>query len=193
MICLVRADSDEEARRRLEATFDTDPVLRRHFQELAAERLEVIAGDKGEPNLGLDDQRWRHLAERVDLIVDSAAFVNSVLPYRELFGPNVVGTAELIRFALTNKLKPYNFVSTSDVGRQIEPSKFTEDADIRFTSPLRTLDAGYANGYGNSKWAGEVLLREAHDLCHLPIAVFRSGMIMADPTYAGQVEPHRHG
>ncbi|MCP3812232.1 SDR family oxidoreductase, partial [Mycobacteriaceae bacterium Msp059] len=112
---------------------------------------EVIAGDKGEPNLGLDDQRWRQLAERVDLIVDSAAFVNSVLPYRELFGPNVVGTAELIRFALTTKLKPYNFVSTSDVGRQIEPSKFTEDTDIRFASPLRTLDSGYANGYGNSK------------------------------------------
>lgn len=127
------------------------------------------------------------MAEHVDLIVDSAAFVNSVLPYRELFGPNVVGTAELIRFALTTKLKPYNFVSTSDVGRQIEPSKFTEDADIRLSSPIRTVDAGYANGYGNSKWAGEVLLREAHDLCGLPIAVFRSGMIMSDPTYAGQL------
>ncbi|OMB87914.1 non-ribosomal peptide synthetase [Mycolicibacterium conceptionense] len=187
VICLVRADSDEEAYRRLEATFDTDPVLLRHFRELAAERLEVIAGDKGEPNLGLDEERWRQLAERVDLIVDSAAFVNSVLPYRELFGPNVVGTAELIRFALTTKLKPYNFVSTSDVGRQIEPSKFTEDADIRVASPVRTVDAGYANGYGNSKWAGEVLLREAHDLCDLPVAVFRSGMIMADPAYAGQL------
>ncbi|OCB48449.1 non-ribosomal peptide synthetase [Mycobacterium vulneris] len=187
LICLVRADSDEEARRRLESTFDTDPVLLRHFRELAAGRLEVIAGDKGQPNLGLDEERWRQLAERVDLIVDSAAFVNSVLPYRELFGPNVVGTAELIRFALTTKLKPYNFVSTSDVGRQIEPSKFTEDADIRLASPVRTVDAGYANGYGNSKWAGEVLLREAHDLCRLPVAVFRSGMILADPKYAGQL------
>ena len=187
VICLVRANSDEEARRRLESTFDTDPVLLRHFRELAADRLQVIAGDKGEPNLGLEEQRWRQLAEHVDLIVDSAAFVNSVLPYRELFGPNVVGTAELIRFALTTKLKPYNFVSTSDVGRQIEPSKFTEDADIRLSSPIRTVDAGYANGYGNSKWAGEVLLREAHDLCGLPIAVFRSGMIMSDPTYAGQL------
>jgi glycopeptidolipid biosynthesis protein len=187
VICLVRGKSDEDARRRLEATFDTDPVLRKHFKELAAERLQVIAGDKGEPNLGLDEQRWHELAERVDLIVDSAAFVNSVLPYWELFGPNVIGTAELIRFALTTKLKPYTFVSTSDVGRQIEPSKFTEDADIRQISATRTVDAGYANGYGNSKWAGEVLLREAHDLCGLPVAVFRSGMIMAEPAYAGQL------
>src|SRR5262249_2387807 len=52
VICLVRGKSDEDARRRLEATFDTDPVLRRHFKELAGERLRVIAGDKGEPNLG---------------------------------------------------------------------------------------------------------------------------------------------
>jgi len=185
---LVRAKSDEDARHRLEKAFDSgDPDLLRHFQELAADRLEVIAGDKGEADLGLDQQIWQRLADTVDLIVDSTAFVNSVLPYSELFGPNVVGTAELIRFALTTKLKPYTFVSTSDVGRQIEPSAFIEDADIRVISPTRTIDASYANGYGNSKWAGEVLLREAHDLCGLPVAVFRSGMILADTTYAGQL------
>ncbi|WP_197498637.1 SDR family oxidoreductase, partial [Mycobacterium scrofulaceum] len=37
------------------------------------------------------------------------------------------------------------------------------------------------------KWAGEVLLREAHDLCGLPVAVFRCDMILADTTYAGQL------
>jgi glycopeptidolipid biosynthesis protein len=188
LICLVRAKSDEDARRRLEKIFDSgDPELRRHFDELAADRLEVIAGDKGEADLGLDQQTWQRLADTVDLIVDSAAFVNSVLPYSELFGPNVVGTAELIRFALTTKLKPYAFVSTSDVGRQIEPSAFIEDADIRVISPVRTIDASYANGYGNSKWAGEVLLREANELCGLPVSVFRSGMILADTAYAGQL------
>jgi glycopeptidolipid biosynthesis protein len=188
LICLVRAKSDEDARHRLEKAFDSgDPDLLSHFRELAADRLEVIAGDKGEADLGLDQQTWQRLADTVDLIVDSAAFVNSVLPYSELFGPNVVGTAELIRFALTTKLKPYTFVSTADVSRQIDPSAFTEDADIRIISPTRTIDASYANGYGTSKWAGEVLLREAHDLSGLPVAVFRSGMIMADPTYAGQL------
>jgi glycopeptidolipid biosynthesis protein len=185
--CLVRGSSDEDARRRLEATFATDAVLSRDFAELAVNRLEVVAGDKGAPNLGLDRQTWRRLAERVDLIVDCAALVNSVLPYSELFGPNVVGTAELIRFALTTKAKAYAFVSTADVGRQIEPSRFVEDADIRVISATRVVDGGYANGYGNSKWAGEVLLREAHDLCGLPVAVFRSGMIMTDTRYAGQL------
>ncbi|MGH3632756.1 MAG: thioester reductase domain-containing protein, partial [Mycobacterium sp.] len=188
LICLVRAKSDEDARRRLAKTFDSgDPELLRRFQELAADRLEVIAGDKSEPNLDLDDQTWQRLADTVDLIVDPAALVNGVLPYSELFGPNVVGTAELIRLALTTKLKPYAYVSTANVGDQIEPSAFTEDVDIRVISPTRANDGSYANGYGNSKWAGEVLLREANDLCGLPVAVFRCDMILADTTYVGQL------
>ena len=32
-----------------------------------------------------------------------------------------------------------------------------------------------------------MLLREAHDLCGLPVSVFRCDMIMADTTYAGQL------
>ena len=121
------------------------------------------------------------------LIVDPAALVNHVLPYSELFGPNAVGTAELIRIALTTKQKPITYVSTIGVGDQIEPSMFTEDADVRVISATRKVNDSYANGYGNSKWAGEVLLREAHDLCGLPVSVFRCDMILADTTYAGQL------
>src|SRR5262249_37950888 len=96
LICLVRGKSDEDARRRLDETFDSgDPKLLQHFQELAADHLDVIAGDKCEAKLGLEQQTWQRLADTVDLIVDPAAEVNGVLPYSELFGPNVVGTAEL--------------------------------------------------------------------------------------------------
>ena len=188
LICLVRAKSNEDARRRLDKTFDSgDPELLRHYQELAAQHLDVIAGDKAEPNLGLDHQTWQRLADTVDLIVDPAALVNHVLPYSQLFGPNALGTAELIRIALTTKLKPFTHVSTQGVADQIEPSAFTEDADIRVISPTRVIGDSYANGYANSKWAGEVLLREAHDLCGLPVAVFRCDMIMVDTKYVGQL------
>ncbi|VEG45704.1 linear gramicidin synthetase subunit D [Mycolicibacterium flavescens] len=188
LICLVRADSDDEARRRLEGIFDSgDPELLAHFEELAADHLQVIAGDKGEADLGLDTESWQRLADTADLIVDSAAQVSGVLPYHQLFGPNVVGTAELIRLALTTKLKSYVYVSTGNVGDQIEPSAFLEDADIRVVSPTRINDGSNVNGYGNSKWAAEVLLREANDLCRLPVAVFRCGLILADTTYAGQL------
>ena len=79
------------------------------------------------------------------------------------------------------------YLSTISVGDGIEPGRFVEDADIRQISPTRKIDDNYANGYANSKWAGEVLLREANDLCGLPVSVFRCDMIMADTTYAGQI------
>jgi len=188
VICLVRAKDDDAARDRLDKIFDSgDPELLRHYNHLAAEHLEVIAGDKGEADLGLDLQTWQRLADTVDLIVDPAALVNHVLPYDQLFGPNALGTAELIRIALTTKIKPFAYVSTIGVGAGIEPGKFTEDGDIRVISATRKVDDSYANGYSNSKWAGEVLLREAHDLCGLPVSVFRCDMILADTTYSGQL------
>jgi fatty acid CoA ligase FadD9 len=185
----VRAKNNTTARARLDKTFDSgDPELLRHYRELAAEHLEVIAGDKGEANLGLDEKTWQRLADTVDLIVDPAALVNHVLPYDQLFGPNALGTAELIRIALTTKRTPIAYVSTIGVYEGIEPpSAFTEDADIRIISPTRNVDDSYANGYSNSKWAGEVLLREANDLCGLPVSVFRCDMILADTKYVGQL------
>lgn len=188
LICLVRATDDTAARARLDETFDSgDPGLTARYREIAAGHLEVLAGDKGRADLGLDHDTWQRLADTVDVIVDPAALVNHILPYSELFGPNVVGTAELIRLALTTKQKPYTYTSTIAVGDQVEPADFTEDADIRVISPRRSIDDRYANGYGNSKWAGEVLLREAADLCGLPVAVFRCDMILADTEYAGQL------
>ena len=132
VIALVRAKDDDAARARLDATFDSgDPKLLEHYRSLAAEHLEVLAGDKGEANLGLEQATWQRLADTVDLIVDPAALVNHVLPYSQLFGPNAVGTAELIRIALTTRIKPFVYVSTIGVGDQIEPGKFVEEADVR--------------------------------------------------------------
>ncbi|MGW4354115.1 thioester reductase domain-containing protein, partial [Nocardia sp. NPDC004582] len=188
LICVVRGRDAESARQRLDEVFDSgDPALLARYRELARRRLRVLAGDIAAPNFGLEHQVWQELAATVDLIVHPAALVNHVLPYDQLFAPNVVGTAEVIRLALTTIRKPVTYLSTVAVAAQIDPAVFTEDGDIREISPVRALDDGYANGYGNSKWAGEVLLREAHELCGLPVAVFRSDMILAHTTFAGQL------
>jgi fatty acid CoA ligase FadD9 len=188
LITIIRGSDADAARTRLETVFDSgDPNLLDRFRELATEHLEVITGDIGEPNLGLDDTTWQRLAESVDLISHVGALVNHVLPYDQLFGPNVVGTAEVIKLAISSQIKPVTFMSTVAVAMPIAPDKFAEDGDIRAISPARAIDDSYANGYGNSKWAGEVLLREAFDLCDLPVAVFRSDMILAHSRYVGQL------
>jgi len=188
VICLVRGKDDATARERLNEVFDNgDPDLLDHYRALSAGHLDVLAGDKSAPNLGLDAADWQRLADGVDAIVDPAALVNHMLPYPQLFGPNVAGTAELIRLALTTRQKPFAYVSSVGVGATVAPWEFSEDADVRQISPTRTVDDAYASGYATSKWAGEVLLREAHDLCGLPVTVFRCDMIMAAPGYAGQL------
>jgi fatty acid CoA ligase FadD9 len=188
LICIIRGRDAESATKRLEAAFDSgDAELVARFQGLAAERLEVIAGDISRPNFGLAQPVWDRLAQTVDLIVHPAALVNHVLPYDQLFGPNVEGTAELIRLAITARIKPVAYLSTVAVTMSVDPADFIEDGDIRAVSAVRPIDDSYANGYANSKWAGEVLLREAHDLCGMPVAVFRSDMILAHSRYAGQL------
>lgn len=188
LIAIVRGSDAAAARSRLDDVFrGGDCAMFERFQALAEGHLEVIPGDIGEPNLGLDQRTWDRLARSVDIIVHSAALVNHVLPYDQLFGPNVVGTAEVIRLAITDRIKPVTYLSTVAVAMPVNPNEFEEDGDIRDVSAVRYIDGGYANGYGNSKWAGEVLFREANDLCGLPVTVFRSDMILAHSQYAGQL------
>jgi fatty acid CoA ligase FadD9 len=188
LVCLVRGADDTAARDRLEEALDSgDTELKRRFAEgTATGTLRVAAGDIGAAHLGLTEAAWERLAATVDLIVHPAAQVNHVLPYRQLFGPNVAGTAEVIRLALTTRLKPVRYLSTVAVASH-GAAAVDEDADIRVADPVRAVDESHANGYATSKWAGEVLLRDAHERCGLAVTVFRPDMILAHRRYAGQL------
>jgi len=189
VLCIARGKDAVDARARVAAAFDSgDAELKRHFEELAQDHLEVFAGDLAEPEMGLAFVDWLRLIETVDLIVHSAALVNHLLSYSQLFGPNVVGTAELIRLAITHKLKPIINVSTVAAAVLPDGSMLDEDVDVRAATPVRRLDGSrYADGYAHSKWAGEVLLRAAHERFGLPVSVFRSDMILAHSKYKGQI------
>jgi fatty acid CoA ligase FadD9 len=186
LVLVARGADAAQARARVEAAIESDPELLARFQALAADHLEVIPGDLALPDLGLDEATWNRLAGELDAIVHTGAHVNHVLPYTHLFGPNVVGTADLIRLALTTRLKHFHYVSTMGVSG-LGGGLIDEDGDIRQTLPSCALDDSYANGYGVSKWASEVLLREAHDLTGLPVSVFRPGMILAHSRFKGQL------
>ena len=186
LILVVRGADTAQARQRMEEALDTDPELLTRFRALAADHLEVLPGDLGLPSLGLDTATWDRLAGTVDLIVHTGAHVNHVLPYNQLFAANVGSTAEIIRLALTTRLKRIDYVSTLGI-IALAGSIVDEDVDIRLAIPSCDLDDGYANGYNLTKWASEVLVREANDLCGLPVAVFRPGMILAHSRYAGQL------
>jgi len=165
-----------------------DTTLLDEFSTLAADHLEVLVGDLGAPNLGLSALEWQRLSSELDVIVHPGAFVNHRMPYSQLFGPNVVGTAELIRLAISERIKPIHNVSTLGVAMRADAPMLSEDDDVTVVGGERAVNAdGYANGYVLSKWAAEVLLwRAAHEL-GLPVATFRCDMMLAHRHYRGQI------
>ena len=186
VICLIRGADNTTARRRLDKEFEgVDPDLAKHYRDLAASHLEVLAGDVAEARFGLSETEWARLADEVDRIVHPAALVNHRLSYEHLFGPNVFGTAELIRLALTRRQKRFDNVSSAAVTLLVDESNGNnEDSPLR---PSVTLSDEYASGYGASKWAAERLLQNANQRFGLPVNTFRGDMIMPHTRYKGQI------
>ncbi|MEO0032563.1 MAG: hypothetical protein RIS94_2321, partial [Pseudomonadota bacterium] len=181
VIALVRAADAEAGRQRL---FDLigahDPALAAHFAQMAEGRLEVVAGDLDLPRLGLSTTEYDRLAAEVDRIVHPGAFVNHRLSYQALFGANVAGTAELLRLALTARQKPVDYVSTVGVPHLIPGlAAAAEDADVRLPGLELPLRDDYAFGYAASKWAGEVLLRDAAARANVRRIVYLGGVAPA--------------
>lgn len=128
------------------------------------------------------------LASEVDQIVYCGALVNHRLSYQDLFEPNIVGTAELICLALAVCAK--QFVNIPTVGvPYTHPGlvKEKEDVDVRAKALEMSLSDDYALGYSVSKWASEVLLRDAYEPLYLPVCVFRPNMILAHSQYYEQI------
>ncbi len=189
VVCVVRASSDAEALERLRASYKTsDPALWTRFQALSRGRLTVLQGDLMKPQLGLTEEVYDRLCDEVDSIVHNGALVNHAFSYPQLFEPNVLGTATLMRIATRRRIKAFRFVSTVGVAAgvgQREPIR--EDEDARSLSRERPTDSGYAVGYGTSKWAAEILLRQLAERLAVPVEVFRCSMILPSREYVGQV------
>lgn len=189
LICLVRATDEVAARKRLLDGFgSSDAGLTGRFRAIAEGHLELVAGDLTSPRLGLCAADFDRLAVEVDHIVHPGALVNHRLSYRNLFEPNVIGTAELIRLALTTRLKRFDYVSTIGVPYfGAMPRTQCEVIDVRAGAPEMPINDDYASGYAVSKWAGEVLLSEAHDAFRMPVKIFRPNMILGHSRYLGQI------
>jgi len=185
LICLIRAKNDAAAKKRLADTFAAaGQGMLSSYNDLQ-DHIEVVAGDFGQPLLGLSPEKFETLAKDVDVVSHVGALVNHVMDYQSLFAPNVAGVAEIIRFALTSKKKSIDFVSTVAVTPHLQLSTGgTESAEL---AEKAKLNDRYANGYGASKWAGEVLLKDAEQCFGLPVCIFRGDMMLAHREMQGQI------
>ncbi|GHD57447.1 non-ribosomal peptide synthetase [Jeongeupia chitinilytica] len=161
IVCLVRAGSDGEALERVHV------ALARHglSRPLPVGRIEAIAADLAEPQLGLSDARFAELAGSIDTIWHNAAQVSVVRDYRSLRAANVLATRELVRMAAPQRV-PLHYISTLAVA-------LAPEAAERFVPAHR----GLADGYQQSKWLSEHVLENAQAR-GLPVAVYRLGRVV---------------
>jgi FkbH-like protein/thioester reductase-like protein len=171
VICLVRASTVEEGRRRIIAN------LRRYevWQPEHAERVDVVLGDLVEPRFGLSEEAFRGLAERIDTIFHAAAWVNFVYPYGRLAPTNVHSTETVLRLAIAAIPKPIavHFVSTLGV---IMSTGYGRDKLVHETDPLLYAD-DLLNGYEQSKYASDKMVWTAFKERGIPGAIYRPGMV----------------
>ncbi|MBE9224526.1 thioester reductase domain-containing protein [Phormidium sp. LEGE 05292] len=166
--CLVRADSIASAQNKLQNCLKSYLLWEDSFKN----RIIPVIGDLSKPLLGISEQSFRELADRIDTIYHNGALVNHTFPYSLLKGTNVLGTQEVLRLACQIKAKPVHFISSISVFPEVENS------GLRVIREQDNIDNGQvpSGGYNQSKWVAEKLVNVARDR-GLPVSIYRLGRI----------------
>lgn len=169
--CLVRATSRAAGLERVRGNLTRYGLWDDRFTD----RIAIVVGDLEQPQLGLSQDEISALADQLDAIYHGGAIVDFIQPYERLRAANVQGTHEIIRLAFQGGRLPLNFISTIAIfdTRDQNGSRQLTEADVP------NADAGFRNGYGESKWIAEQLVTQAGQR-GLPIRVFRPGVVSGD-------------
>ncbi|KAJ5892616.1 hypothetical protein N7504_009307 [Penicillium tannophilum] len=185
VVALVRAKSEEQALERLRSTCGAYGFWDESWAN--DNRLQAICGDLGNPQFGLSQSLWDDLTNRVDAVIHNGALVHWVYPYATLKPANVMGTIDALKLCATGKAKQFAFVSSTsalDKDYYVEESERSLAAGgdgVSEEDDMEGSAVGLGTGYGQSKWAGEYLVREAGRR-GLKGTIIRSGYVLGDST-----------
>ena len=183
VVALVRAKSGEQALERIRSTCRAYGF----WDETWTSKLQALCGDLGKPQFGLSQTVWDGLTESVDAVIHNGALVHWVYPYATLKPANVMGTIDALKLCGSGKAKQFAFVSSTsalDKDHYVQESErslaaggngISEDDDLEGSA------VGLGTGYGQSKWAGEYLVKEAGRR-GLTGTIIRSGYVLGDST-----------
>jgi amino acid adenylation domain-containing protein/thioester reductase-like protein len=167
--CLARAADDVRATERVVGALAARGLWEPRF----AGRVEGFAADLARPGLGLDTPTWEHLARTCDLVLHNGALVNLLRDYRSHRQANVLGTAALLRLAMTRRPVPLHYVSTLAVLQRHAKRLSVRLPERYLPARVQQPDTGYAR----SKWVAERYLGEAKRRGAL-VTVLRLGEVM---------------
>ncbi|MGM9979487.1 MAG: amino acid adenylation domain-containing protein [Clostridium sp.] len=151
--------------------------LGKKYNSLIKKRVRVINGDLSKTIFGLDEKYYSDLSKSIDCIIHAAANTNHYGIYEEFYKDNVVTTENLVNFALINKTKDFNYISTISVGS----GKIDENNYFVFTEEDYDVGQKFKSYYDKSKFEAENVVRDAIKK-GLNVKVFRIGNLVFDST-----------
>eukprot|EP01125_Pyxidicula_operculata_P005488 TRINITY_DN1943_c0_g1_i2.p1 TRINITY_DN1943_c0_g1~~TRINITY_DN1943_c0_g1_i2.p1 ORF type:complete len:1136 (+),score=323.52 TRINITY_DN1943_c0_g1_i2:186-3593(+) len=149
-------------------------------------RIKVVIGELSLQNMGIEKAMYDELTSNIGIIIHNGATVNSVLSYRSLHLPNVVGTTQVIKLSLDVKRKyaDIKFVHVSTIGF-LSGSKITDEVDI----PQPHAAFNHLSGYAKSKWVAEQVFQKSIASHGIRGLTCRPGMISGHRKL-GSTNPH---
>lgn len=167
---LVRGENLKTAEERLKENLSY--YFGENFYSENSYRIHVICGNIAKENLGLKKQVYTDLANKITVIINSAANVSHFGTKEDLYDVNVKGVEKIIRFAKEGLKKHiYHMSTTTLASGQISNVPCRIFTEYDFDVEQKNL-----NIYARSKMEAERLLREAEKEGVLA-SVFRIGNI----------------
>jgi thioester reductase-like protein len=138
-------------------------------------RVVPICGDLGQAKLGLTQEVWDFLANKMDTVFHNGATVNYLFNYDRMREANVLGTNEVLRLSFEGRPKTLNYISTTFVfGWAVKSVLYETDQN----QDMELLDFGYSQ----SKWVAEQVVYDARSK-GLSVRIFRPALV--SPSVSG--------
>jgi thioester reductase-like protein len=174
---LVRASDEEQGWQRLRAAMESmgpcSPALMQSFEA----RVIPVCGDLGQPSLGLAQDAWDFLANKIDTVFHNGATVNYLFNYDRMREANVLGTNEVLRLAFEGRPKSLDYISTTFIfGWAVKSVLYETNGN----EDMELLDFGYSQ----SKWVAEKVVEDARDK-GLSVRIFRPALVSPSVTGGG--------
>ncbi|KAL1793095.1 hypothetical protein ACET3X_008077 [Alternaria dauci] len=179
--CLVRGADEHAARERVSKALEQRGLVSLWSSGSPDSKVKVLPSQLGEERLGLSDEVYEYLAQRVTSIVHVAWTVNFRLKLRSFEKDNIAGVRNLLDLALKSpQSQPPRFTYCSSTAAIMNGSL---DASGELPERLSSEPSSASPlGYSRSKWVAEHICLEAHSRTSLRgrIAVVRVGQLAGD-------------
>jgi thioester reductase-like protein len=171
--CLTRDCDYDAAKERIKKIFQVYDPDRQHRGQFES-RVIPVPGDIAKPYLGLKPDLYKELAQKIDLVIHSAANVRLFSSYQYLKPVNVAGTARITGFCLLGNT-PLVYVSTfATLGDKVYEKGFIfYENDLDVGQSFKNLN------YARSKFEAEKTVRNA-GMKGLKWLIVRPGDIFGD-------------